>query len=213
MQPKQPIGLNKDPVLCNWISTHGHPEGSAREIRYGTREEATVPPNSVNTQVILPDGRLLRVDSVSPYKGLPHTEFVTVEHLPKRNVSADAIPLTDGILYLSKALKAIWKRVSAEEKLWTLGHLPEPPNATQEARKAFFGSYLKAAERMRLSPNEYTFETLMAAWPDDVRRTRFTEMPQRFVFDPGFGVFPMDDVNLDTAPPAVRMAMLMAEPA
>ncbi len=86
-------GTEKDVLVVAYIETYQNEPQSHVIVRYGTREQATVPPRDlVRRQVTLLDGRLLRVDSVSPQGAMPHTIIVTTEMLGGGNRGVAEIP-------------------------------------------------------------------------------------------------------------------------
>lgn len=208
--------MANDVALVAWINSHGCPPDSVMNVQYGSRDAATVPPNSVHTQGRLSDGRLVRVDSVSPNRTAPHTLIVTVENPTKKTLEQDAVPLTPGICYLAKLLNAVWQLHIAHAMLWQLGvETAEPPSAFSAARAAFLAQYRHYAQKLGLAVDERTFTALMGLsnWPSAIGRTAFKDLPKRFVFAPGAGVFATDDIDLSTAPEAIRAAVAGREAA
>lgn len=70
-----------DEQALAWVNSHFSADGDAVvTVAHGTQAQATVPHNDlVRTQSRLPDGRLVRVDHVSPRRGAPQQIFVMVE--------------------------------------------------------------------------------------------------------------------------------------
>lgn len=72
-----------DALLRSWVAAHFNGNAACGDrivVDHGSCEEATVLRDDlVRRQAHLSDGRLVRVDSVSPRRGRPYTIFVTVQ--------------------------------------------------------------------------------------------------------------------------------------
>lgn len=144
--------------------------------------------------------------------------------MTKIALTDDAIPMNHLILSLGKALITTRDHAIAMDQIreTTGQETTTESNLLANSFKSWFSAceslwyqnpeIRKGAEQAGLACNQITFEALLQSdrWPQDIRATKFEDIPLRFIFDPWRGVgglVRVEDADLATAPAAVTAAL------